>query len=111
MGCNRGMEQWGVREEWMRVRKGGNMEVNRMLPFWQMLQKAEFTDNWKSFIGMWNMLSLRQQLRLQSLHLLFFHQPSQSRQTLNEPSSAKDRETSYSIQMMQNSKCTTECSL
>ena len=38
-------EQRCVREERRRVRKGGNMEVNRMPPFWQMLQKAESTAN------------------------------------------------------------------
>lgn len=40
-------EQRCFREERRRVRKGGNMEVNRMPPFWQMLQKAESTANWK----------------------------------------------------------------
>ena len=38
-------EQRCVREERRRVRKGGNMEVNRMPSFCQMLQKAESTAN------------------------------------------------------------------
>ena len=80
-----------------------------MPAFWQMLQKAEFAANWISCLLEYVELKAATQVTVAASTFLSSTQAVEANS--NEPSSAKDRETSYNTQVMQNSKCTTRCRL
>lgn len=80
-----------------------------MPAFWQKLQKAEYTANWMSRLLEYVELKAATQVTVAASTFLSSTQSIEANS--NEPSSAKDRETSYNTQVMQNSKCTAWCHL